>query len=104
MKIKELSRHVRENIVEKFKARLGSTTNISVQRALFNLSSEHGERMDQLQTYQDMEVHLDRQAGQGEHYSEKQPRGRTTVTLEEELQRCENLPTSIIGVLLKSDV
>ena len=43
--------------------------------ALFNPSSENGKSMAELQSYQDMAVHLNWQAGQGEHWSEKQPRG-----------------------------
>ena len=42
--------------------------------ALFNPSSGNGKSMAQLQTYQDMAVHLNLQAEQGEHWSEMQPR------------------------------
>ena len=41
-------------------------------RALFNPSPENGMSMVQLQTYQDMAVHLNWQAGQEEHWSEFQ--------------------------------
>lgn len=43
-------------------------------KALYHLTSEHGERRDHLQTYQDMDFKLNWPAAQRKHYSEKQPR------------------------------
>ena len=76
MKPKEHTRQVRDKVVEKFKAWLGyekisQTLNISWSTA----SPENGKSIAPLQTYQDMVFHLNWQAGQGEHWSEKQPRG-----------------------------
>ena len=59
MKAKEHTRQARDKVVEKFKAGLGYKKKIP--------SSENGKSMAQLQTYQDMAVHLNWQAGQGEH-------------------------------------
>ena len=70
MKAKEHTRQVRDKVVEKFKPGLGYKKNPKLwtsHGALFNLSSENGKSMAQLQTYQDMTVHLNWQAGQGEH-------------------------------------
>ena len=66
MKAKEHTRQVRNKVVGKFKAGLGYKKNPKFwtsHRALFNSSSENRKSMAQLQTYQDMAVHLNWQAG-----------------------------------------
>ena len=62
MKAKEHTRQVRDKVVEKYKAGLGYKKNLPsfehLTELLFNPSSENGKSMGQLQTYQDMAVHL----------------------------------------------
>ena len=64
MKAKEHTRKVRDKVAEKYKAGLGYKKNIPsfehLTELLFNPSSENGKSMAQLQTYQDMAVHLNR--------------------------------------------
>ena len=68
MKPKEHTRQVKDKVV-----RYGK--NIQSFEQLFNPWSENWKSVAQLQTYQDMAVHLNWLAGQGEHRSEKQPTG-----------------------------
>ena len=70
MKAKERTRQVRDTVVEKFKAVLGYKKYPKLWTSygtLFNPSSENGKSIAQLQTCQDMAVHLNWQAGQGDH-------------------------------------
>ena len=68
MKPKEHTRQVKDKVV-----RYGK--NIQSFEQLFNPWSENWKSVAQLQTYQDMAVHLNWPAGQEEHRSEKQPTG-----------------------------
>ena len=70
MKAKKHTRQVRDKVVEKFKAELRYKkypTLSTSHGALFNPSSENGNSLAHLQTYQDMAVHLNWHAEQAEH-------------------------------------
>ncbi len=70
MRTKELARQVRDKVVEKYKAGFGSKKYSKLwpsHGALLNPSSENGKSTAQPQTYQVKAIHLNWQAGQGEH-------------------------------------
>ncbi|MEQ2245042.1 hypothetical protein ILYODFUR_023505 [Ilyodon furcidens] len=69
-----------------------------------NPSSEHGKRMDQLQTNPDMDVHINCQ--QGDDYSEKWLKGSSSLwrSCRDQQLRWENLLTAVVRSTIWSSI